>query len=439
MSSTASSDFDGPLREADHRLLNNAALPSHETTENATVHVGTGSCPGGGHCNGTGGADGCNGCPAYNNRIAKKSQSSLGAKMANVDENNEASANVSQDETTLSANAPDRSPTMSIIGSGELSCKNCGTTITPLWRRDENGHTICNACGKSLSIPLGYSLSDVVTGLYHKLHGITRPVTMKKSTIKRRKRVVPASQDHLPDQANAPPLPTSVSPEPSPAPHTEPNPSFQETSSETSFDLSTNLGLRPREPHSNHEPPSIDFTGYQNNRSSCSPQRPQETHLQGVHPPPKRFPSPSQTQSPQPLLDDPDHNRKRSFSMAEGTHVDNLDPIPDASSRSNRLSSISSLLNPTKATSTDDPMIDPDLTRPKSYTTNRENSILSNTPEYRSRQIEHQEDPGGESVLDNDVREKSARKERLMREAEQIRDQLRAKERELEELDDDWT
>lgn len=60
----------------------------------------------------------------------------------------------------------------------ELKCHNCGTTTTPLWRRDEGGNTICNACG-----------------LYYKLHHIHRPITMKKAVIKRRKRT--AQPSHL--------------------------------------------------------------------------------------------------------------------------------------------------------------------------------------------------------------------------------------------------
>ncbi|KAI8069564.1 hypothetical protein BC940DRAFT_213110, partial [Gongronella butleri] len=50
-------------------------------------------------------------------------------------------------------------------------CFNCQTTTTPLWRRNEQGEPICNACG-----------------LYYKLHHVHRPISMKKNVIKRRKR-----------------------------------------------------------------------------------------------------------------------------------------------------------------------------------------------------------------------------------------------------------
>ncbi|CAM1328898.1 GATA5 (predicted) [Pycnogonum litorale] len=51
------------------------------------------------------------------------------------------------------------------------SCVNCNTTNTSLWRRNTMGETVCNACG-----------------LYFKLHGVNRPITMKKETIQTRKR-----------------------------------------------------------------------------------------------------------------------------------------------------------------------------------------------------------------------------------------------------------
>jgi hypothetical protein len=82
-----------------------------------------------------------------------------------------------QQQKTNPANNENTPMTSSSSTDGSaIKCMNCSTTTTPLWRRDEAGHPICNACG-----------------LYYKLHSVHRPITMKRSTIKRRKRVTAAS------------------------------------------------------------------------------------------------------------------------------------------------------------------------------------------------------------------------------------------------------
>ncbi|KAG5356223.1 Nitrogen catabolic enzyme regulatory protein [Yarrowia sp. B02] len=51
------------------------------------------------------------------------------------------------------------------------SCTNCHTQTTPLWRRNPEGEPLCNACG-----------------LFLKLHGVVRPLSLKTDVIKKRNR-----------------------------------------------------------------------------------------------------------------------------------------------------------------------------------------------------------------------------------------------------------
>lgn len=54
-------------------------------------------------------------------------------------------------------------------GENPTMCTNCQTTNTPLWRRDPEGQPLCNACG-----------------LFYKLHGVVRPLSLKTDVIKKR-------------------------------------------------------------------------------------------------------------------------------------------------------------------------------------------------------------------------------------------------------------
>lgn len=206
--------------------------PTHASNSNnlpyrAPEHV-PGSCPGGGQCNGAGGADGCNGCPAFNNRISRTAPVAVAeARREKATAADDDALSTSEHASPSSSAAADADMTQAAGGASEsmvVACYNCNTTVTPLWRRDEQGHPICNACG-----------------LYHKLHGSHRPVQMKKSTIKRRKRVVPAAADGdiVPSGLSN----TSVSPEPQ----------YDE------MDMTSDSGSAAKRIRL---PPIVDFTGF---------------------------------------------------------------------------------------------------------------------------------------------------------------------------------
>jgi len=62
---------------------------------------------------------------------------------------------------------------------GDVSCVNCSTTTTTLWRRNKEGSVVCNACG-----------------LYFKIHNKDRPIELRKDNIQTRKRKQPKSKTH---------------------------------------------------------------------------------------------------------------------------------------------------------------------------------------------------------------------------------------------------
>jgi GATA-binding protein, other eukaryote len=201
--------------------------------------------------------------------------------------------------------------------------------------------------------------ADDTKGLYHKLHGSHRPVAMKKSTIKRRKRVVPAYPDAAPqtDSANTN-RPVSASPD---SPPTQPS-HLQEQSQETEGSNQPLPSIR--------QPPTIDFTGYHPSHVELPPI---DVQRQTTH---------------------PNRNKKRSLSAANGNQ--------DSPQTFN-------LTNRSMTQGMDDMQLDP---------------ALVGIGQRRSAELEPTD---RESY-------KAERRAQLVREAENMREMLRQKERELAEL-----
>ncbi|KAJ1906721.1 GATA type transcriptional activator of nitrogen-regulated proteins [Coemansia sp. IMI 209127] len=208
------------------------APPTCDSTASCstTAANGEGTCPGDGTCNGKGGGPSCDGCPAYNQkhlphttrtananggggarRLTAAERAAAIANGAATDEHGNIvgpipesaigpgrvppsvaeaiSASLSlplsvKDEgsVTTGGSAGSRSPSSTTVvgldgatlATERAVCFNCGTDYTPLWRRDAEGHIACNACG-----------------LYYKLHNKHRPISLKRSSIKRRRRGMP--------------------------------------------------------------------------------------------------------------------------------------------------------------------------------------------------------------------------------------------------------
>ncbi|TRX98735.1 hypothetical protein FHL15_000077 [Xylaria flabelliformis] len=364
----------------------------------------SGSCPGGGRCNGTGGAEGCSGCPAYNNRIAKSAQ--LQNQFPDPTD-----SIASDGPTPIDINAQEnkgQAQNTTVV----IACQNCGTTITPLWRRDEAGHTIW---------------------LYYKLHGVHRPVTMKKSVIKRRKRVIPASQEDVSADAEDAMVIDSV----------EQQSQYAESEMERGSmneDGSVNLGLRRRTEHLTLLPepihssqgatpmPSTDPMAYHTSQT-LQPRDPisDDNRL----PPLTSIMSDRQSSiSPASFLGS--SGRKRSFSATDS----DIPPSEFNPENTKRLSSIKSILNPTSGSSpnfgsiTDDAS---DMLRLRSPA-----SALMSPPSPGSFSITSSMIPSmrsRETTVDSE-RSRADRRAALQQEAKRMREMLAAKERELAALGD---
>jgi GATA-binding protein, other eukaryote len=264
---------------------------------------------------------------------------------------------------------------------------------------------------------------------------------MKKSIIKRRKRVVPALQgSQVPGFENSSNLGESPEPE-----HSPPGTVIKDQRGTMNPDGSINLGFRPRtEVHrlleistaprydSQQQASALDSAS----QASNQPNQQRDPSLipnENTLPPMTSYPSPK----PRPPSLSPNFlspNRKRSFSATDEDSAPSLAP----ESNTKRLSSIKSILNPTQQSDGDNESIDPSLRQTRSPETSYSSvpslsSLANNTAGTKEATVGQ---VNARETTKEIERAKMERREKLRREAEKIREALRAKEKELEELNE---
>jgi GATA-binding protein len=210
---------------------------------------------------------------------------------------------------------------------------------------------------------------------------------------------------------------TSVSPDASPSMSSDQALQLERSSTSISNPSpSTNVHPRGSSPERHYGPLPIDLTGFHLARRPAS-------ELPDIQQRGSERSTFSTSVSMQPIQTSTiystgDHNRKRSFSGMEGNL--NVDRSPDG--RTNRLGSISSILNPTQQ----------DALFPEDFPMRE----TSKSPGFQPAHLPAAQQRSQRSAPDvSATADISTRKAQLMREAEAMREMLAATERELQELD----